>query len=504
MTSRWGFDPVIYELNTAAWLHDISVRTGRPTTLADVGTDEWDLVTPRGVDAVWLMGVWHRSSDGVWLALESPSHLADFHAALPDFQPPDVIGSAYSVAAYEVDPRLGGTAGLAAARRALVARGLRLIVDFVPNHVAPDHPWVRTNPEYFVRGDNNDLERAPTAFLAAGEAIIARGRDPYFPPWPDVAQLDAFAPGLRQAAIDTLVEIGNIADGVRCDMAMLMINEVFRRTWGDRVGPSPEAEYWSQVIAAVRAVHPEMLFIAEAYWDLEWQLQQLGFDYCYDKRLYDGLVHADREQIRGHLRADLDYQQHLIRFTENHDEPRASELGPAQRRAAAVVIATVPGATLWHEGQFEGWRVHVPVLLGRRPKERDDENLRAFHLRVIQAAHRIRRGDWAPCEVTGWPDNQSWQQLLAWSWTDREQRALVVVNYADAAASAIVHTPWDDLAGRAWQLVDLLTDETYERDGEDVSGQGLYVALSNWGSHLFVWTSIRQELHETCIDEEVR
>jgi hypothetical protein len=156
----------------------------------------------------------------------------------------------------------------------------------------------------------------------------------------------------------------------------------------------------------------------------------------------------------------------------------------------------VPGATLWHEGQFEGWRVHVPVLLGRRPKERDDEDLRRFHLRLIQAAHRIRRGEWASCEVTGWPDNQSSQQLLAWSWTDREQRALVVVNYADAAASAIVHPPWDDLAGRVWQLVDLLTDETYERDGDDVSRHGLYVALCNWGVHLFAWTPIQQELRE--------
>src|SRR5262245_4347600 len=133
MTSRWGFDPVIYELNTAAWLHDISTRAGRPTTLADVSDEEWMRVTPPGVDAVWLMGVWLRSREGIRLALDSPSHLAAFHAALPDFSPVDVIGSAYSIAGYEVDPQFGGPAGLAAARRAVADRGARLIVDFVPN-----------------------------------------------------------------------------------------------------------------------------------------------------------------------------------------------------------------------------------------------------------------------------------------------------------------------------------------------------------------------------------
>ena len=220
--------------------------------------------------------------------------------------------------------------------------------------------------------------RAPSEFLAVGDNVIARGRDPYFPPWPDVAQLNAFAPALRRAAIETLVDIGSLADGVRCDMAMLMLNDVFGRTWGERAGPMPDTEYWTDVISAVRAVHPDMLFVAEAYWDLEWQLQQLGFDYCYDKRLYDRLLHEPPAGVRGHLDADIDYQQHLLRFTENHDEPRAAgELAPAALRAAAVTVATLPGATLWHEGQFDGWRVHVPVLLGRRPPEADDADLRA-------------------------------------------------------------------------------------------------------------------------------
>jgi hypothetical protein len=486
---RWGSDPVIYELNTAAWLRDLGVEAGRAVTLADVSDAVWDRVTPTGVDAVWLMGLWERSPAGVRLALESPTHMADFRATLDDLSESDVIGSAYSVHRYEVDDRFGGRDGLAAARRALADRGVRLLVDFVPNHVAPDHPWLVEHPEYFVRGTPDDVARDAAGFLAVGDAVIARGRDPYFPPWPDVAQLNAFAPGLRQAAIDTLVDIGHQADGVRCDMAMLMLNDIFRRTWGDRPGPPPTREYWSDVIAAVRFVHPSMLFIAEAYWDLEWELQNLGFDYCYDKRLYDRLLHGGADEVRGHLRADVGYQRRLLRFTENHDEPRAAHELPAPRlRAAAVTVATLPGATLWHEGQFEGWRVHVPVLLGRRPVEPVDVELRAFHLRLVEAAAGIRRGAWALADTSGWPDDRSSDQLLAWYWRDGEQRALVVVNHADGPAAARVLLPWDDLAGQSWQLEDRLSGAVFERDGTEVSAEGLYVQLPPWGTHVLTWS----------------
>ena len=310
---------------------------------------------------MWLMGVWKRSRLGVSLALESGEQMESFRAALPDLVDADVIGSAYSIRRYEVAGRFGGEQGLAAARVALAERGVRLLVDFVPNHVGPDHRWLAKHSEYFIQGTADDLAGDPTAFLKVGKAVIARGRDPYFPPWPDVAQLNAFAPGLRKAAAKTLIDIAARADGVRCDMAMLMLNDVFARTWGDRAGAAPEQEYWSDVIGAVRATHPDFVLVAEAYWDLEWQLQQLGFDFCYDKRLYDRLLHEDASSVRGHLHADLDYQRRLVRFLENHDEPRAAaELPPERERAAAVAVATLPGATLWHEGQFEGWRVRLP------------------------------------------------------------------------------------------------------------------------------------------------
>ncbi len=229
------------------------------------------------------------------------------------------------------------------------------------------------------RARTADLERDPASFVDIGGRVLANGRDPYFPAWPDVVQLNAFAPALRAAMIDTLHQIADQCDGVRCDMAMLVMNDVFARTWGDRVGPAPSADYWPTVIPAVREAHPGFLFLAEAYWDLEWALQQQGFNYCYDKRLYDRILHGPAEQVRLHLLADDNYQHGLVRFVENHDEPRAvSAFGSTRSQVAAVTALTQTGARLVHNGQLEGATVHLPVFLGRYPKEASDEALLAL------------------------------------------------------------------------------------------------------------------------------
>jgi glycosidase len=368
--------PFLYEINTWPWLEKISRNEGTAVDLGTVPDRYWDEIADFGFDGVWLMGVWQRSPAGIAIALSNDGLLARFGEALPDWRAEDVVGSPYCVRDYVVDDHLGGTGGLGAARRALAARGMGLLLDFVPNHVAPDHPWTSTRPEAFVSGTTADLERDPTSFVDIGGRILANGRDPYFPAWPDVVQLNAFAPALRTAVVETLSEIADQCDGVRCDMAMLVMNDIFAGTWGDRVGPAPSSDYWPTVIKAVRDTHPGFVFIAEAYWDLEWSLQQQGFDYCYDKRLYDRILHGPAEQVRLHLLADENYQHGLVRFVENHDEPRAaSAFGSNRSPVAAVTALTQTGARLVHNGQLEGATVHLPVFLGRYPAEPTDPAL---------------------------------------------------------------------------------------------------------------------------------
>jgi hypothetical protein len=270
-------------------------------------------------------------------------------------------------------------------------------------------------------------------------------------------------------------------------MAMLMMNDVFARTWGERAGAPPETDYWPAAIAAVKARHPGFVFAAEAYWDLEYALQQQGFDYCYDKRLYDRLEHEDAESVNGHLSGDIAYERKLVRFLENHDEPRAAAVfPPAKARAAAVLTLTQTGAKLVHEGQLEGRKVHLPVFLARRPAEPPDAEVHAFYERLLGALGDgvFRTGEWALGARAGWEGNETWRSLVATGWRDGVPRKLVVVNLGDAPASGHVSLPWDDLRGRTWRLGDAASGETYDRAGDDLR-DGLYVALGPWGWHLF-------------------
>ena len=486
--STWPRHPVIYEINTWVWLGDLSRKHKRSINLATVPPEEWDQIASGGFDAVWFMGVWERSPAGIEISMRNQGLLEDFRRALPDFAAEDNVGSPYCVRRYAVENHLGGPKGLAAARSMLRERGLRVILDFVPNHVAPDHPWVSDHPEYLVQGNSDDARKDPASFIKAEGKVFACGRDPYFPAWPDVLQLNVFQSGLRQAVIETVSEIADQCDGIRCDMAMLMLNHIFERTWGARAGARPANDYWTMVIPAIKTKWPEFKFIAEAYWDLEWELQQQGFDFCYDKKLYDRMEHSDAESVRLHLLADSSYQEGMVRFIENHDEPRAAATFlDGKGRAAALAILTLPGARLLHEGQFEGLTVRLPVFLGRRPVEPVDQDLAAFYRHLLNATNReaFRNGEWRLCERSGWPDNQSCRNVLAWCWEKNNERYLIVINFRQEAAQARVRVPWDALRGKQWRLHDALSGESYDRSGDEMRDAGFYVDLGPWKCHLF-------------------
>ncbi len=482
----WKKNPVIYEINTWVWLNEMGRQMQFPITLANVPGEKWDELENLRMDAIWLMGVWERSPRGVTISNGHAGNLEDFRRALPDFSFADNVGSPYCIKRYKVDETLGGDEGLAIAREQLARRGIRLILDFVPNHLAHDHSWVEEYPDYFISGNKEDLRDDPVTYVQINGYVFACGKDPYYPAWQDVLQVNAFHPGLREAVIETVTLIAQQCDGVRCDMAMLMMNDIFERTWGKRAGPKPIYEYWEELIPAVKRSNPEFIFVAEAYWDTEWTLQQQGFDFCYDKRLYDRLEHSNAEEIRLHLLADFSYQSKMIRFIENHDEPRhvvAFQLG--KNRAATVISSTLPGAKLYHEGQFDGRKIKLPVFLCRRPDEVADFELRAFCQRLLQAiAHPVfHDGYWQLCECQGWPGNSSFENLLSWCWYDGDDRFLIVVNYSPGTVQGRVKIPGSDLRSQNWRMNDSLNEITFERNGDEMHDAGLYVALGPWNCH---------------------
>jgi glycosidase len=420
--------PLLYQVNPRVLLSETAVARAGPATLDALPDELFDRAAAQGFSWIWMLGVWQTGLAGQQGA-RAPASRTDLQHDLPDLRDDDIIGSPFAIVGYDVHRDFGGDPALARLRERMHRRQLRLLVDFIPNHVALDHPWVEAHPEYLIEGDEDDLRREPKNYVALqtsrGRRIFAHGRDPNFWGWNDTLQLNHRHGGLREAMLAELERIAARADGVRCDMAMLLDPEVIARTWGRRAQPRDgtppvDRSFWPEAIARIRSRHRQFLFVAEAYGDLEWPLQEEGFDFTYDKRLYDRLRARQARPVREHLGAAPAFRDRTLHFLENHDEPRAAAIFPPEiHRAAAVVSFLVPGLRFFHEGEFEGRQAHAAIHLARRMAEQPDEVLAAFYQKLLSCLRRpeTHQGVWRLCACrAAWSGNTTWDNFIAFTW----------------------------------------------------------------------------------------
>jgi len=486
--------PHLYEINTWAWLERLSADAGKLIRLIDVPDSEWDALAERGFDIVWLMGVWQRSPEARRIALAAPDNVAQYDLSLPGWKPGDVIGSPYSVAACAPDPRIGTFDSLDAIREKLHARGMALFLDFVGNHTALDHPWTREHPEFYVQGTDEDFKQDPLSFYEiatpSGTRFLAFGRDPYFPPWRDVAQLNHFSPEMRAAQIDDLRRIAEHCDGLRCDMAMLHLNEVFERVWSRLLrGTAPRSnEFW----AVARAAVPNLILLAEAYWGTEQQLLNLGFSFVYDKGLYDSVRDKDANGAHARLNESGDYQSRLARFLENHDEGRcASVFHPERLNSVGTIMGTLPGMRFYHQGELEGCKVHLPITLRMGADEPIDPVSAAFFDTILRVAQGevFHKGTWSLLPVTPEGDGTS-GSLIVYEWRWGNSWKLIAANLAGDASQGRVHFGDRPLPAKEYAFYDELHDVRYVRATDELRSPGLFVRREGFDAHLFDVTPV--------------
>jgi hypothetical protein len=468
----------LYELNVRTWASERSSELGRPASLDDL-PDAWlEHLAEHGFTWLYLMGVWPTGPLARAASLADVSLRQYLVSVLPGATDDDICGSPLAPAAFTCDPQLGGEAALERLRDRARSFGLSLMLDFIPNHLGLDHPWIAEHPEWFVRGDEGSLAREPEAWVALHGKVFAHGRDPFFAPWRGTVQLDYANPAVHDAMIALAADIAARCDGLRCDVAMLLLPDVFGGTWRRAMQP-----FWKRCLDEVRALHPGTLFMAEVYWNREYELQQAGFDFTYDKILYDRLLSGDPESIKGHLRAGLDYQAHCVRFLENHEEQRASARfpNPDHHRGALFITGMTPGMLLCHFGQEDGRSLHSSLHSRRRPPEAGSEPHRRAHLDLLRLLGEPARqdGTWSLVEQHGGGP------LLGLLWSLQSHHSLLVV----------VNASWGHVSGnlqlaaiaqRDAQFQDVFgPNPTFTLSAEQMRDQGLHLDLPPWGTAAF-------------------
>lgn len=471
----------LYQVNIRALLRELSQDLHRPATLDDLPDEHLDRWQSLGFRWIWLLSVWETGEASKQVSRGQAAWRQEFQAALPDLNDHDIQGSGFAITSYRVHAMLGGNEALVRLRHRLQIRGLRLMLDFVPNHVGLDHPWLETDPDLFIKGTDEQLQHEPqNFFLHPSGQVFAHGRDPYFPGWIDTAQLDYSRSELIDRMERELMNIASLCDGVRCDMAMLILPDVFRQTWH-----RPALPFWPEAIQKVKERYAEFCFMAEVYWSREWDLQQLGFEYCYDKTLYDRLLRDSARSIHLHWLADSQYQRRLVRFLENHDEPRiASRLSKPQHFAAAILCYLSEGLKFFHEGQLEGRQIKISPHVARRREEPVDVDIESFYLRLLKLLKKdvFERGRWMLLDPKpAWDGNQTFENILAFRWKDPEFRhLLVIVNYSPCEAQGRVRLSIDRNCVSHVHFEDCMSGESREFHRGELFNPGMLVKLQPW------------------------
>ena len=470
--------PILYEISTRPWLYELSQKYGKSITrLRDIPLAEFDKLKNNNVEIVWMMGVWKLGSYGLNFDKNQ-----DYSSVLPGWTSDDVIGSPYAITEYTCNPDIGTDEDLIWLRQQLNLKGMKLMLDFVPNHSAVDAPTATSNPRLYMRAPNGKSD--PKRYTDSG---LAYGKDPYFDPWRDVIQWNYWESQTRTLMKDNLLTVLKYADGARCDMAHLLLNDVFGKTWKEELDANgytrPNQEFWEYAFREVKTRYPNAILLAEVY--EEWQIEllhKLGFTYCYDKLLLDKLEKGAYEvNDYIHYKGEQ-YWGHVAHFVENHDENRAVfNMGGniEKAKAAGTIAATIGGMIFFNHGQWSGLRNKLDVHLRRGASESEDSSVAKYYDTLTK--------------IIAEPAFKGSNYYFVWNMSGDKARDfiayirdkyLVVVNYSSYYGCAEV--PIYNVGGSGMvNIREMISGSIYYRNADTMRGVGLTVCLKSYQAQIF-------------------
>ncbi len=482
--TAWMPGAVLIAKSTYVWLTQLSRKYSRHIGRLDEIPDE-DLaeIAHRGINSLWLIGVWERSR-----ASRTIKQLCGNSEA---------VASAYSLFDYRIADDLGGEAAYIVLRDRAYHHGIRLASDMVPNHMGIDSPWVVEHPEWFIARPESpypaysfegpdlshdgrvelkiedhyyDQSDAAVVFRrrdkSSGETrYIYHGNDGTSFPWNDTAQLDYLNPAVREQVIQTILHVARLFPVIRFDAAMTLAKRHFHRLWFPGPGSSgaipSRAEYgmnqaefdrdmphefWREVVDRVAAEVPGTLLLAEAFWLMEgYFVRTLGMHRVYNSAFMIMLRDEDnakyRSVIKNTLEFDPDIMKRYVNFMSNPDERTAiDQFGKGDKYfGVAVMMSTLPGLPMFGHGQIEGFTEKYGMEY-RWPRYHEDPDHWLVERHEREVAPLLKRR-WLFAESAHFllydffhPSGSVNEDVFAYSNRTGGERALVVYHnrYADA------------------------------------------------------------------------
>jgi hypothetical protein len=426
---HWMPSAVLIAKSTYVWLAQLSRKYGRHIgRLDEIPDGELALLAARGMNSLWLIGVWERSR-----ASKTIKQLCGNR---------DAVASAYSLYDYTIAEDLGGETAYVNLRDRAYRHGVRLASDMVPNHMGIDSPWVIEHPEWFIsrweppypaysfngpnlsNDDRVEIKIEDHYFEQSDAAVVFRRRDTWTGetryvyhgndgtsfPWNDTAQLDYLNPAVREQVIQTILHVARLFPVIRFDAAMTLAKRHFHRLWFPGPGSSgaipsraefgmtqgefdramPQ-EFWREVVDRVAAEVPGTLLLAEAFWLMEgYFVRTLGMHRVYNSAFMNMMRDEEnakyRSVIKNTLEFDPDIMKRYVNFMSNPDERTAiDQFGTGDKCfGVTVLMSTLPGLPMFGHGQIEGFTEKYGMeYRWPRYEENPDQWLVARHDREI-------------------------------------------------------------------------------------------------------------------------
>lgn len=553
----WMPKVVMMAKNTYVWLDQLTKKYQRPIHHLDqIPDEELDLLAQNGFTGLWLIGLWERSTASKEIKQRCGN--------------PDAVASAYSLARYSIAYDLGGDEALARLKERAWQRGIRLASDMVPNHMGIDSDWVMDHPDWFISLDyppfpsysfngqnlsNNDhvgiyledhyYSRSDASvvfkrvdFWSGQEKFIYHGNDGTSMPWNDTAQLNYLNREVREAVIQTILEVARRFPVIRFDAAMTLAKKHYQRLWFPQPGTGGDipsraefampretfdevfpVEFWREVVDRVASEVPDTLLLAEAFWMMEgYFVRTLGMHRVYNSAFMNMLRNEDNAKYRQLIKNTLEYDPQILKryvnFMNNPDEKTAVEqFGKGDKYfGICTVMVTMPGLPMFGHGQIEGFAEKYGMEYYRAYwDETPDQHLIHRHHQEIFPLARKR---YIFAEVENFwlfdlftPEGFVSEDVFAYTNRSGNESALTLYNnrfgatrgWVKASAARLNKSTGSleqtdlyhalGLSGGGNHIVlfrDHQTGLEYIRSSEEIRHNGLYVELNAYQSHVFI------------------